>query len=104
MTTKQSSGLCVADLEATVASEFREAGFSIEASVAIAELSVCALCSVLGGSQVYWPKTMLNRYRDRRIYQLANGHNSAELAQQFDLAKSRIEQIVRDGRQKRGRL
>lgn len=102
--TKPSSSVSVESLEAAVSSEIQEAGFSFEAAQAIAELSVCALCSVLGGSQVYFPHQLLNQYRDRRIYQLANGRNTAELAREFGLTERHVARIVHNGRKAKGRL
>lgn len=101
---KPSQSVAPEALEAAVSSEAQAAGFSREAAEAIAELSVCAMCTVLGGSQIYWPKRLLQRYRDRVIYQLANGHNTSELAADFGMTQRHIAQIVRRGRQAKGRL
>src|SRR5512139_3873194 len=99
-----SSTLAVEVLEAAVSAEFVTAGFSQATAEAIAELSVCTICSVLSSSQVYVPQRLLNQYRDRVIYRMANGHNTAELANEHNLSERHIARIVRRARLAKGRV
>jgi Mor family transcriptional regulator len=101
---KVSAGISTDALEAAVSSEAQEAGLSLEMAQALAELSVAAICSVFGGSQIYVPKRLLNEYRDRQIYRLTNGHNTEELAQLHDLSPRHVARIVSKQRKAKGKI
>jgi Mor family transcriptional regulator len=102
--TKPSVCIAKKELEAIVKNEVEMAGLSVEVAEALAELSVAAICSVLAGSQVYFPRRLLNEYRDRAIYRLANGLNGAELAEINEISDRQVRNIVARGRRAKGKI
>lgn len=78
-------------------------GFSESDAASITKIIVLAVINHFGSQQVYVPKRGHRLYRDREIYQRANGSNTAELVQEYELSPAQIKKIIAKGRQTKGR-